>query len=45
MTYCGHIPNIRAEERSDMTPKKKVIFSRVRTVLAECHVVDKDVIR
>ena len=37
-TYSGATPNSRAVIRSDMTPRKNVTFSRVRTTLAECHV-------
>jgi len=36
-TYSGCIPNMRAEKRRVMTPKKKETFSRVRTTLADCH--------
>ena len=36
-TYCGARPNNRAENTRDMTPKKKLILSRVRTTLADFH--------
>lgn len=44
-TNCGAMPNIRAENKSDMTPKKKDNFSRVRTTFADCHDAAKLVIR
>jgi hypothetical protein len=44
-TYCGARPKSRAENTRDMTPKKKLIFSRVRTTFADCHAVDSDAIR
>jgi hypothetical protein len=44
-TYCGARPKSRAENTRDMTPKKKLILSRVRTTLADCHAADSDAIR
>jgi hypothetical protein len=44
-TYCGARPKSRAENTRDMTPKKKLIFSRVRTTFADCHAVDSETIR
>jgi hypothetical protein len=44
-TYCGARPKSRAENTRDMTPKKKLIFSRVRTTFADCHAADSDPIR
>lgn len=43
--YWGAMPKRRAEMSSDITPKKKDIFSRVRTTLAECQAVESFVIR
>lgn len=45
LTYCGYMPNIRAVDRRDMTPKKNVIFSRVRTIFADCQDAVSDVMR
>lgn len=39
------MPKRSAVIRSDITPLKKEIFSRVRTTLADCHVACKVVIR
>jgi len=44
-TYSGCIPNMRAEKRRVMTPKKKETFSRVRTTLADCHETESLAIR
>jgi hypothetical protein len=44
-TYCGARPKSNAEKTRDMTPKKKLIFSRVRTTLADCHAVPRDAMR
>ena len=44
-TYSGARPKRRAENTRDMTPKKKLILSRVRTTLADCHAVASDVTR
>jgi hypothetical protein len=44
-TDCGARPKIRAEKSSDMTPKKKDNFSRVRTTFADCHELASVVIR
>jgi hypothetical protein len=44
-TYCGARPKSRAENTKDITPKKKLIFSRVRTTFADCHAVASDTIR
>src|SRR6266478_187616 len=44
-TYCGARPKSRAENTRDMTPKKKLIFSRVRTTFADCHAAASDTIR
>lgn len=44
-TYCGARPKSRAENTRDMTPKKKLIFSRVRTTFADCQAADSDTIR
>jgi hypothetical protein len=44
-TYCGARPNNRAENTRDMTPKKKLILSRVRTTLADCHAAASDPMR
>lgn len=44
-TYCGAMPNKRADIRTDMTPKKKETFSRVRTTLADCQEAESLVIR
>ncbi len=45
VTHWGAMPNMSAENRTDMTPKKNDILSLVRTTLAECHSLDKVVIR
>lgn len=44
-TYCGARPNKRAENTRDITPKKKLIFSRVRTTLVDCHAALSDAMR
>lgn len=44
-TYCGARPKSRAENTRDITPKKKLIFSRVRTTFADCHAEASDTIR
>lgn len=44
-TYSGCIPNIKAEKRRVMTPKKNETFSRVRTTFADCHDAAKEAIR
>lgn len=44
-TYSGARPNSSAENTRSMTPKKKLIFSRVRTTLADCHAALSDAMR
>jgi hypothetical protein len=39
------MPKRRADIRTDMTPKKKETFSRVRTTLADCQEADSLVMR
>jgi hypothetical protein len=45
VTYCGAKPKSSAENTRSMTPKKKLIFSRVRTTLADCHAALRDAMR
>ena len=44
-TYSGAMPNSNAENKTDITPKKKETFSRVRTTLADCQEAESLVIR
>lgn len=44
-TYWGAMPNKRAVVRRDITPRKKVTFSRVRTTFVDCHATASVVIR
>ncbi len=45
VTHSGASPNINAENKRDMTPKKNDIFSRVRTTFADCQETANFVIR
>lgn len=44
-TYSGAMPNNTAVMNNDITPPKNVTFSLVRTIFADCHEAESEVIR